>query len=96
MNNVSVSDKKTPIRNAILGFQHLLAMYSGDILVPLLIGGALHFNAMQMTYLVSMDIFMCGVATLLQIRRTPITGIGLPAVPSSTWHHCSQSERTLD
>lgn len=33
-----------------------------------------------MTYLVSMDIFMCGVATLLQIRRTPITGIGLPVV----------------
>ncbi|KRK58916.1 NCS2 family nucleobase cation symporter-2 [Lentilactobacillus hilgardii DSM 20176 = ATCC 8290] len=80
MNNVSVSDKKTPIRNAILGFQHLLAMYSGDILVPLLIGGALKFNATQMTYLVSMDIFMCGVATLLQIRRTPITGIGLPVV----------------
>lgn len=80
MNNVSVSEEKSPIKNAILGFQHLLAMYSGDILVPLLIGAALKFNAAQMTYLVSMDIFMCGVATLLQIRRTPITGIGLPVV----------------
>ncbi|MGZ1340904.1 purine permease, partial [Lactobacillus delbrueckii subsp. bulgaricus] len=47
MNNVSVSDKKSPVRNAILGFQHLLAMYSGDILVPLLIGAALKFNAVQ-------------------------------------------------
>lgn len=64
----------------ILGFQHLLAMYSGDVLVPLLIGGALHFNAAQMTYLVSMDIFMCGVATLLQLKRTALTGIGLPVV----------------
>lgn len=67
-------------KTMLLGFQHLLAMYSGDILVPLLIGAVLHFNAAQMTYLVSMDIFMCGVATLLQLKRTPITGIALPVV----------------
>lgn len=64
----------------ILGFQHLLAMYSGDVLVPLLIGGALHFTAAQMAYLISADIFMCGVATLLQLKRTPLTGIALPVV----------------
>ncbi|WP_283679486.1 nucleobase:cation symporter-2 family protein [Lentilactobacillus sp. Marseille-Q4993] len=80
MSNPSATKKTSQVKNAILGFQHLLAMYSGDILVPLLIGGALKFNAVQMTYLVSMDIFMCGVATLLQIRRTPLTGIGLPVV----------------
>ncbi len=74
------TNEQSVLRNFILGFQHLLAMYSGDILVPLLIGGALHFNAAQMTYLVSMDIFMCGIATLLQLKRTPLTGIGLPVV----------------
>lgn len=67
-------------RNLILGFQHLLAMYSGDVLVPLLIGHYLHFSTIQMTYLVSIDIFMCGVATLLQLKQTPLTGIGLPVV----------------
>lgn len=67
-------------KNFVLGFQHLLAMYSGDVLVPLLIGQYLHFSTLQMTYLVSIDIFMCGVATLLQLRRTAITGIGLPVV----------------
>lgn len=67
-------------RNLVLGFQHLLAMYSGDVLVPLLIGHYLHFSTIQMTYLVSIDIFMCGVATLLQLKRTPLTGIGLPVV----------------
>ena len=67
-------------KNLVLGFQHLLAMYSGDVLVPLLIGQYLHFSTLQMTYLVSIDIFMCGVATLLQLRRTAITGIGLPVV----------------
>ena len=67
-------------KNFILGFQHLLAMYSGDVLVPLLIGHYLHFSTLQMTYLVSIDIFMCGIATLLQLKRTPLTGIGLPVV----------------
>ncbi|MCH4009098.1 nucleobase:cation symporter-2 family protein [Companilactobacillus sp.] len=70
-------------KNLILGLQHLLAMYSGDILVPILIGTALGFSATQMTYLISVDIFMCGVATLLQIKRTPLTGIGLPVVLGS-------------
>ncbi|BAP84732.1 xanthine permease [Paucilactobacillus hokkaidonensis JCM 18461] len=78
-----VEPKKTEVSNwkaAILGLQHLLAMYSGDVLVPLLIGGALNFTAAQMTYLVSIDIFMCGIATLLQLKQTALTGIGLPVV----------------
>ena len=31
-------------KQAILGLQHLLAMYSGAVAVPMLIGTALHFN----------------------------------------------------
>ena len=45
---------------AILGLQHLLAMYSGSILVPIMIAGALGYNAQQLTYLISTDIFMWG------------------------------------
>lgn len=71
-----VSHKKA----AILGLQHLLAMYSGAVAVPLLIGTALKFNASQMTYLVSIDIFMCGLATLLQLLKNRYFGIGLPVV----------------
>ncbi len=47
MNNVSVSGGKSPVRNAILGFQHLLAMYSGDILVPLLLVGRLDLTLLR-------------------------------------------------
>lgn len=75
-----ITPNLTEGKAAVLGFQHLLAMYSGDVIVPLLIGGFLHFSAAQMTYLVSVDIFMCGIATLLQVKRTPLTGIGLPVV----------------
>ena len=65
---------------AILGLQHLLAMYSGSILVPIMIAGALGYSAEQLTYLISTDIIMCGVATLLQLQLNKYFGIGLPVV----------------
>jgi xanthine permease len=65
---------------AVLGLQHLLAMYSGAVAVPLLIGTALKFNAEQITYLVSIDIFMCGLATLLQLITNRFFGIGFPVI----------------
>lgn len=65
---------------AILGLQHLLAMYSGSILVPIMIAGALGYSAEQLTYLISTDIFMCGIATLLQLQLNKYFGIGLPVV----------------
>lgn len=67
-------------KSAILGLQHLLAMYAGAVAVPLLIGMGLGFDEAQMTYLISIDIFMCGVATLLQLTVTKFFGIGLPVV----------------
>ncbi len=48
--------------------------------MPILIGASLHFTSEQMTYLVSIDIFMCGVATALQIFANKFFGIGLPVV----------------
>lgn len=65
---------------AVLGLQHLLAMYSGSILVPIMIAGALGYSAEQLTYLISTDIFMCGVATFLQLQLNKYFGIGLPVV----------------
>ena len=55
-------------------------MYAGAVAVPLLIGTGLGFNEAQMTYLISIDIFMCGIATLLQLVVTRFFGIGLPVV----------------
>lgn len=71
---------KKNIKPAILGIQHLLAMYAGAIAVPLIIGSALNLSEAQMTYLISIDILMCGVATLLQLSVNRFFGIGLPVV----------------
>lgn len=77
MNNV--------VRNTALGIQHVLAMYAGAVIVPLIVGGAIGLNSEQLTYLVAIDILMCGVATILQVMSNRFFGIGLPVVLGCTF-----------
>ncbi len=69
-----------PLKSTALGLQHVLAMYAGAVLVPLIVGDALGLTSTQLTYLVSIDILMCGIATILQIMNNRFFGIGLPVV----------------
>ncbi|MCE2078361.1 nucleobase:cation symporter-2 family protein [Streptococcus thermophilus] len=75
-----MQNKEKHSQAAVLGLQHLLAMYSGSILVPIMIAGSLGYSAHEFTYLISTDIFMCGVATFLQLQLNKYFGIGLPVV----------------
>lgn len=76
---------KKALGEAALGLQHVLAMYAGAILVPLIVGAALGLTSEQLTYLVSIDILLCGVATLLQVFNSRFFGIGLPVVLGCTF-----------
>lgn len=76
---------KNGARTAALGIQHVLAMYAGAVIVPLIVGEALGLTSVQLTYLVSIDILMCGVATILQIMSNRFFGIGLPVVLGCTF-----------
>ncbi|NAP01406.1 purine permease, partial [Halomonas sp. MG34] len=73
------------MKTAALGIQHVLAMYAGAILVPLIVGESLGLTSEQLTYLVAIDIFMCGVATILQLLNNRFFGIGLPVVLGCTF-----------
>lgn len=73
------------MKTAALGIQHVLAMYAGAILVPLIVGDALGLTSEQLTYLVSIDILMCGIATILQVMSNRFFGIGLPVVLGCTF-----------
>jgi xanthine permease len=77
--------KQHPFKIASLGIQHVLAMYAGAVIVPLIVGGALKFTGEQLTYLVSIDILMCGIATILQVWQNRFFGIGLPIVLGCTF-----------
>lgn len=63
-----------------LGLQHVLAMYAGAILVPLIVGGALGFTQQQLSFLIAIDLLTCGIATVLQSMNNKYIGIGLPVV----------------
>jgi xanthine permease len=77
--------KQHPFKIASLGIQHVLAMYAGAVIVPLIIGGALGLTGEQLTYLVSIDIMTSGLATILQVWRNKYFGIGLPIVLGCTF-----------
>ncbi|CAM5784151.1 MULTISPECIES: nucleobase:cation symporter-2 family protein [Brevibacillus] len=68
-----------------LGMQHVLAMYAGAVIVPLIIGDALNLTPTQIAYLIAADLFTSGIATLLQVIGTRYTGIKLPVVLGCTF-----------
>lgn len=70
----------SPTKTFSLGLQHVLAMYAGAMLVPIIVGGALGLTPQQLAYLISIDLVTCGIATLLQMWKNKYFGIGLPVV----------------
>lgn len=80
--NVAKVDEKLGIgKSTILGFQHVAVMYGGAVAVPILIAGAIGLSQEQLVYLISFDLFACGIVTLLQtLGLTKHIGIRLPAL----------------
>ena len=72
-------------KNTTLGLQHVLAMYAGAVIVPLIVGKTLGLSSEELTYLVAIDILMSGVATILQVMSNRFFGIGLPVVLGCTF-----------
>lgn len=76
------SNEMLPVSKLIpLGLQHVLAMYAGAVAVPLIVGAAVGLNATQIAMLVALDLFACGLATLIQALGVGnFAGIKLPAI----------------
>jgi NCS2 family nucleobase:cation symporter-2 len=75
-------DERLPVgRLATLGLQHVLVMYAGAVAVPLIIGRALKLTPEQVAYLISADLFCCGIVTLIQsLGATQWFGIRMPVM----------------
>jgi uric acid transporter len=79
-------DEVLPIpRLLALGLQHVLVMYTGAVAVPLIIGRALKLPPEDVAYLISADLFACGLATLVQCIGFPTVGIRLPVMMGVTF-----------
>ncbi|MEY2804501.1 MAG: Uric acid transporter UacT [Pseudomonadota bacterium] len=69
-----------------LGLQHVLVMYAGAVAVPLIVGRALKLSPDQVALLISADLFVCGLVTLIQSwGMTQWFGIRLPVMMGVTF-----------
>ncbi|NJM81523.1 MAG: purine permease [Tabrizicola sp.] len=69
-----------------LGLQHVLVMYAGAVAVPLIVGRALKLEPADVAFLVSADLFVCGLVTLIQsLGATQWFGIRLPVMMGVTF-----------
>ena len=69
-----------------LGLQHVLVMYAGAVAVPLIVGRALKLEPADVAFLISADLFVCGIVTLIQsLGATQWFGIRLPVMMGVTF-----------
>jgi NCS2 family nucleobase:cation symporter-2 len=69
-----------------LGIQHVLVMYAGAVAVPLIIGSALKLPVEQIALLITADLFICGVTSIIQsLGLTPWFGIRMPVMMGMTF-----------
>ncbi|PYE29041.1 NCS2 family nucleobase:cation symporter-2 [Rhizobium sp. PP-CC-3A-592] len=80
-----VDQKLAPTLLAPLALQHVLVMYAGAVAVPLIVGRALNLAPEEVAFLISADLFACGIATLIQCFGFPGVGIRLPVMMGVTF-----------
>jgi NCS2 family nucleobase:cation symporter-2 len=79
-------DQKLPLVQLVpLAIQHVLVMYAGAVAVPLILGRALKLPPQDVAFLISADLFACGIATLIQSYGMPYIGIQLPVMMGVTF-----------
>ncbi len=79
-------DERLPLPRLLpLALQHVLVMYAGAVAVPLIIGRALGLPPEDVAFLISADLFACGLATLVQCFGFPGVGIRLPVMMGVTF-----------
>ncbi|MDW7673498.1 MAG: nucleobase:cation symporter-2 family protein [Bacillota bacterium] len=79
-------DGKPPLSEAIpLGMQHVLAMFVGNVTVPLIIAGILGLTVAEKTILIQSAMLVAGLATLLQLYPIGRIGAKMPVVMGTSF-----------
>ncbi|MET8468948.1 nucleobase:cation symporter-2 family protein [Streptomyces sp. NPDC006422] len=79
-------DARPPWRRLVpLSLQHLLVAYAGMATMPLLVGTALHLPEDRIRLLISANLLVSGIATVLQSLGLKWFGARLPVVMGSTF-----------
>lgn len=79
-------EDRPPLRDTLFAaLQHLLAVFVAIITPPLIIAGALKLDLETTGFLVSMSLFVSGVATFVQCRRVGPVGCGLLCIQGTSF-----------
>jgi NCS2 family nucleobase:cation symporter-2 len=79
-------EDKPPLSEAIpLGFQHVFAMFLGNVAPPLILASVIGLSTGDTTFLVQMALIVAGVATLLQAYSIGPVGARLPIVMGTSF-----------
>ena len=79
-------EARPPLRDTLFAaLQHLLAIFVAIITPPLIIAGALNLDLETTGFLVSMSLFVSGVATFIQCRKVGPVGCGLLCVQGTSF-----------
>ena len=86
MGSSNSPDKKLPLNKSIpLGIQHVLAMFAGNITVPIIVAGVFGQTPEQKIFLIQMALFVAGVATIIQTVGYKEIGARLPIVQGTSF-----------
>jgi OHCU decarboxylase len=80
-----VDEVLPPEKLAIYGAQHVLAFYAGAVIVPILLAGAIGIRGDDLVYLISADLFTCGIASIIQAVGFWNVGVRLPLLQGVTF-----------
>jgi NCS2 family nucleobase:cation symporter-2 len=81
-----VDEVLPPHRLVLLGLQHLFIMYAGAVAVPLIVGPAIGLSSKDIAILVSADLLVSGIATIIQSAGiSKLMGVRLPVVAGATF-----------
>ncbi len=80
------TNKKLPLGQSIpLGIQHVLAMFAGNITVPIIIAGIFGQTPEEKIFLIQMSLFVAGVATIIQTVGYGKIGSRLPIIQGTSF-----------
>src|SRR3954449_5519782 len=80
-----VDEVLPPPKLALYGAQHVLAFYAGAVIVPILLAGAIGLRGQDLVYLISADLFPCGIASIIQSIGFWNVGVRLPLLQGVTF-----------
>ena len=83
-----MSDKNKSLefsKSIPLGIQHVLAMFAGNITVPIIVAGVFGQTPEQKIFLIQMALFVAGVATLIQTIGIGKIGSKLPIIQGTSF-----------